>query len=373
MKIEFITKDLLASISSVSKATDSKATTIYNSVLIKTVGKDLIKLVGFNNDLYISATCPCTVIEEGSICVPPKKFADFVKAMPDTIGKMTTSSKNEITLTSSNTKFKLSGRETEGFAEQENIESSYTLNISSDSFKSLVDSTVFCASKDSDKAILNGCNLLIENGSATMVACDGKRIAKRTVSVDSNANVDLNVIIPTKPLKEVINFSSSDSEKVDSITITTDSAKKKIMFTIGNSVVIASLIVGSYIDFRSIIKDNSILSFTTDTAEFLGVCNRSVLVSSKHPLVFDIKPSKALVKTSISFENNEITEVFQVDDVVGNDDLLVAFDPSLLRSFFSSIGDTRARLSFSGATSPLLITPIDRSESFLFLVLPIRL
>ncbi len=219
-----------------------------SSLLIETT-ENGIRMTGTDLDTTVRVEAEATVKTEGAICVPAKKLCDIVKSLDNGIAKIKVQKDGWVILTCNTSKFRLSGLGKEEFPAIPEIEADEVI-MDGATLTSLIKHTCFAVTQEESRYVLNGAKIEVADGTVTMVATDGHRIAIMTETID-DIEAKLDILVPKRALMEVSKFAGNE-------VVITDS-KNHIKFESGTRVLISRKIAGNFPNYKMAIpKDNNI-------------------------------------------------------------------------------------------------------------------
>ncbi|HAN44433.1 MAG TPA: DNA polymerase III subunit beta [Ruminococcaceae bacterium] len=355
---------LSEAVSNVSRAVSTKSTlSALEGILLKASGGSLT-LTGYDLDMGISTSIEAYVKEEGEIVLSARLFFDMIKKMPSDKITITTSEKYLTTIKGDVTEYSILGIPANEFPELPVLNDTNTVAINQDILKSMIGQTLFAIATTDSKPVHTGSLFDIENNQITVVSVDGYRLAMRKEAAQTSQN--LSFIVPGKTLAEV---SKLLEEKDTPVEIKV--SRKHIIFNIDGYMVVSRLLEGEFLDYKTAIPQNSTTTVNVTTRECIDCIERASLIISdrlKSPL-------------KVSFENNAIKfscttaigkAYDEIDCKVSGNPVEMGFNHKYLSDALRASECDEVRMEINGPLSPVKILP-PSGDSFLFLVLPVRL
>jgi DNA polymerase-3 subunit beta len=319
-------------------------------------------------DISITAKLNCNIIEEGSITVSAHTFYDIIRKLPDSSDIEIISNDGKIiSIRAGKSKFSLGCLPKEDFPVIQIEDLSNEITIDSQKLLKLIDKTRFAISNEETRYFLNGIyfHKRKENNLSflSIVATDGHRLAKFD-SEDNDKEIP-GVIIPKKTVNELykllIDFSGSIKINLNS---------NKIVFYIGENILISKLIDGSFPDYNRVIpKDNNnILKINRQTFS-LAVDRVSTITNDKSPIIKFKLLKNIMNMSSVNTESGTATE-----DIATNysgDPIDIGFNSKYILEMINNLEDDEIILNFKDSSSP--VTAMEESNPYLIYVLmPMR-
>ncbi len=369
MKINCELKELINGLNTVSKTSSNKTTMpILEGVLIE-ANNNKLKLT--TNDLEIACeyTFDCSISEEGKTVVDIKMLNEIVRKIDDEIVDISVDD-NLFILKSVNGIFKLTVMNANEYPKLPvfNVENSIELNQKV--FKDMVRKTIFSVSNDENRPIYNGALVKVEDNILTIVAVDGFRLSLKKYLSDKTIN-NFKAIIPGKVLAELLKILSDNEEEKIKIGVNRNQA----LFEMGKSIIVSRIIEGDFLNYNSIIPENSETKIRVKTKSILDSFERVALFAKENKE----KDRKSPVKMKIGIDGIVLSCVSDTGDakemvtaVVEGKDVEIGFNPRYVIEALKVIDESEIFIEFTTSISPVLIKST-ASNDFIYVVLPIKL
>ena len=371
MKFNIEKNKIFKSLSHVQSIVEKKNTLpILSNILIEAKNNKLV-LSATDMDLSITDSIDCSVLEEGSTTVSAHTLYDIIRKLPDSSEVEIICNDGKImTLRAGKSKFSLGCLPKDDFPliEVGNLENELT--IDSSQLVKLIDKTRFAISNEETRYFLNGIYFHVKKQDnknlLSLVATDGHRLAKFDY-VEKEIKVEEipGIIIPKKTVNELFKILVDyDGD----ININLDS--NKIVFFVGNSILISKLIDGSFPDYNSVIPsdNNNILKINRN--EFsLAVDRVSTITSEKSPVIKFTLLENIMNMSSVNSESGTATE-----DIVtkySGSKLEIGFNSKYILEMINNLEDDEITLNFKDSSSP--VTALEDSKpGLIYVLMPMR-
>lgn len=366
------------SVQHVSKAISSRTTIPILTGIKIVAGHEGVTLTGSDSDISIECFIPIEedgehlveIIEEGSIVLQAKVFAEIVKKLPEDKIEVVVQDQFATTLRSGSSVFNLNGLDPEEYPRLPQIEEDNLFQIPNDLMKNIIRQTVFAVSTAETRPILTGVNWQVENKQLTCTATDSHRLAMRKATIETTIE-DLsfsNVVIPGKSLTELSKIIEDNDELLE-IVVT----ENQILFKSKNLLFFSRLLDGNYPATKNMIPDHSKTDIFLETKGFLQAIERALLLSrdGKNNVVnFKTLEDGIVEITSVTPEIGRVTEKIYTKQLNG-EDLRISFNGKNIIDALKIVDSNEIKISFTGAMSPFLLKPTD-SDKALHLFSPVR-
>jgi len=196
----------------------------------------------------------------------------------------------------------------------------------------------------------------------TTVCTDGRRLALVEQEVDIPDEAELDIVVPTKTINELIKTLDDDGEA----NIKTSSTQ--VAFEFANIFIISKLIDGTYPNYRQVIP--------SQCEERIAV-DREMLLSAVRRVSLMLDDQAASVKVQITENRLELLtsspEVGEARESVpvkySGKDITIAFNPAFMMAPLKHLDSDEIFLELSDELSPGVIKS---NVPFLYVIMPIR-
>nr|QGT51225.1 DNA polymerase III subunit beta [uncultured Firmicutes bacterium] len=359
---------LTDAINIVSKAVSTRsALNVLEGICIRAEDDKKVVLTGNDLDVAIEAVIDAEVKEAGAIVLNAKMLLSIMRTLTEEKVYITVNEKNMTLIKNGNAKFEINGIKAEEFPEFPVVDPEYSIEVEREKFKEMVEKTIFSVSFSDNKPVLTGCYLEGTEDGLRMVAVDGYRVAIRNVKTETKFERN-GVIIPSKSLNEMTKILKDSDEP-----LVINCTSKNAMFLFDNYRMSTRLIEGEYINYKSIIPQNFELIVECPTAALMDSVSRASLIITNDM-------NKSPVKFNIEDENIKVsceTMAGSVDDNIPvsmpEKSLEIGFNHVYLLDALRACDSENVMLKFNTNTTPMIITGTENDETFLYLILPMRM
>lgn len=357
----------------------SKATMpILSNVLIEAEG-ETISLTTTNLDLGICARIKATVEEEGSITLPVKRLATIVKELPNSDVKVDAAANNQVKLASGGSNFKIMGISREEFPALPEFSDDRSFTIEQGTLAGMIKSVSYGQSSDETRYMLNGVYFnFIEpeegsSGKLSLVATDGRRLAKIDHDMEVGEGMSGSLILPAKTVSELVRL----LDKGETLKIAFND--RRVAFQIhtkddsdgfiGDIHLVSKVVEGNYPNYQQVIPKETHQRIKVERELFLQSIHRAALVTTDKSNQVKIQISNNLMELSASSPDfGESHESLAID--YSGPDLQVAFNPQFLMDPLKALTKDEIFFELKDEVSPGVFKTL---ESFLCVIMPVRL
>lgn len=365
MKIICNTQQLSEACLNVQRAVSTKSSIPAIEGILLHAANGVLSVTGYDLEVGIHTTLNVRVEEQGSIILGARLFCDILRKLPDETVSIETDERQTAVINSGQAEYSLIGISPEEYPELPSIEFDSPLIISQNLLKDMVRQTIFAVATNDAKPVHTGIKFELTENQLRLVAVDGYRLAMRTETLVYQGD-DLSFVVPAKTLNEVTKLLGETEEAME-IGV----GKRHIMFKIGDYMVVSRLLDGEFLDYRAAVPPVSTTTAHVNTRKLTEMVDRTSLIITdrlKSPLrcIFSENSIKTSCITSIG------KAMDQIDAQIEGARVEIGFNNRYFLDALHAVDTDEVRIELNGALSPMKILPLE-GESFLFLVLPVRL
>ena len=371
MQFKIEKNSLLKGIDTVSNAIPNSTTIpVLEGILIQAKDKKLI-LTTYDLEIGIEYTIEDNVDikKEGAIVVRGYTFREIVRRMPELDININVDKDGILKMECKGSKYQLSTMSAEEYPKLPEIKIENSVILEQRNLKKIINQTNFSVSTDEKRKLYTGSLFNVEKDKLTVVALDGFRLAIRTIKRESKKDKksEFKVVIPGKSLAEIARILD---ESFDEISIGTE--KGQAVFNLDNCKIVTKTLDGDFLNYNSLLETKADTKVKVNRSIFTESLERVMLISTakekKEPVTIDISVGKMKL-TCISTIGNADEEI--IVETEGKDTIL-KFNPKFFLDVLKNIEDEEININFSTSVSPCLITPVDKSKDFTYIILPLR-
>lgn len=370
MKFVISSSELLRGVQAVAKAIPSKPIDdILGSILFE-LEENKLTLTASDSELTLKTSLEVeSSNENGRMAAVAKLLIELLRELPDQPLSIETISDNcyECRWTSGNSQLqylpaddypKIKGTDDDAI----------TIDFPSQCLTDGISSTIYAATDDDNRPIMNGIFFDFSSESTTLVASDAHKLICYTIK-DVKVEQNASFILHKKPagiLKNVIDKSC------ETVRIKFDS--KNVSFSFGQSLVICRQIVGRYPKYRDVIPQNNSNTLRIDRVMFLNAIRRISVCANK---------ASSLVKFSMTENSLELTAqdlgfsvaaYEKVNCRYDGENLEIGFKSTFLIEILSNMSCNELVMKFSDSRRAVLIIPAEdeaENENLCGIIMPI--
>jgi DNA polymerase III subunit beta len=371
MKITISKEELSQGVQTIQSALSSRTTLpILLNFLMETEDKK-VKVVSTDLEMGVKHYIKADIESDGSITIPAKKFADILHSLPEAEEvELTVDTGGKISLKCGRSRFGIVGAPKSEYPVLPDFNKSSAFEIPAGLIAGMVKKTIFAASSDETRHVLNGVFWSAKKGQLEMVATDGRRLAvvsKKALPKEK----EFSVIVPTKVLSELLRLCSIMDIGEDStepmMTAVTDN---QITFQLKGTTLLSRLVGGSFPNYEQVIPSKKEVIFTAPTKDLLAVTKRASLCAVDRGGSVKYALKKGLLHVTASSQANEFNEDLAVQ--YDGAEFSVAFNPQFVMDALKHVDSEKVSVAMTSPVNPALFEPVGGGD-YKFVVMPMRL
>jgi DNA polymerase III, beta subunit len=356
---------LIDAVGNVQRAVSGKSTLpALEGILLRAAGSSLF-LAGFDLDLGITTTIEAEVREPGEIVLTARLFGEIVRRMPGESVMLVTDEKLNATIRSDVTEFTIMGISASEYPEIPAVEDGVLFQLPQNTLKSMIRQTLFAVAAPTDpRPIHTGTKFEIETDCLKLISVDGSRLAIRQEAIQSDTSASF--VVPGKTLQEILKLLQDEETPV-----TLSVGRRHIVLDISGYAVISRLLEGEFLAYQKAIPQQVGTTIRVNSRALMDAVERVSLVINdrlKSPLICEFTDGHIQVSctTPLGSASDRIPA-----SIEGNGEEM-GFNSRFLLDALKNSETDEVRIELGGPLSPMKVLPSE-GDSFLFLVLPVRL
>jgi len=326
-----------------------------------------VKFTGYDLKEGIYTSIPADVVTPGAAVLGAKLLGDIVRSLPDGVVTISIEKGTLANISCGKSEFSIMGTAAADYPEIQGVEEGFTFSLPQKTLRSMIDQTIFAISGNESRPVYTGSLFEIENDTLCVISVDGYRLAMRREKLDADGETT-GFIVPGAALSDVEKI-CADTD--DPVVITV--GQKQIRFSFEETVLISRRLEGEFLNYKKAVPTNFNTFAVAERADFQRVVERVSLIIDdkiKSPLrcAFSLDSVELLCVTSLGRAEDSVS-------VTGSGDPLeIGFNNRYLLDAVKAAPSEKLKICLGSATSPCVIVPEDdEDDSFLFMILPVRL
>lgn len=326
-------------------------------------------------DVCIEYTSAIEVDVPGTAALPAKIFGEIVRRLPEGAITVCVDMTNYVTdIECGRSKFTIQSMNPEEFPAPQAVSEDYKAELKQRELKQIIRKvTPFISQSESRKPVLMGALFDFRGDTLNVVGSDLHRLAVIKTKVENNT-VDNKFVIPGSTLAKIAQLLSDDEEAVVNIVV----SKNNILFDFGEYRFYSRLLEGEFIKYDIIISAPNPIKVRSEKQAIINSLERANLIinddfSSKTDNKLPVRLNINLGKIDISCKTGKgcVNDTVEVEHDGG--DITIGFNCRFILDALNACDQDTVLMEFSAPKSGCFIKPEDGSDSYTFMVLPVKL
>ncbi len=347
---------------------------ILSNVLIE-AEEGFISLTTTNLDLGIRCKIKAEILAPGGLTLPVRKLATIIRELPNLDVELETSATHQAKITSGGSLFRIMGIEKEEFPSLPSFSDDHVYNLTQSDLAEMLRCVSYAQSSDETRYIMNGIYFNFEEGTLTLAATDGRRLAVIKKDLEATEDKGGSLILPAKTVAELerilgdgdtVKIAFSDRQAAFELSNGED---EKSTGLIGSTYLVSKVVEGKYPNYRPVIPQETEQRIKIERELLLDCVRRAALVTTDQSSSIKMKIHNNLMEiTASSPEYGQSHESLAVQ--FEGPDISVAFNPGFLADPLKAVTKDEIIFEFKDELSPGVVRTTD---NFLCVIMPLRL
>lgn len=329
--------------------------------------EDMLKITGYDLKEGIYTSMEADVTERGSVVVGARFFGEMMRKLPDGIVTVSCDDSLNVNVKCGKSEFDFTGISAEDYPEMPNVDGLNSVEIPQKILRSMINQTIFAVSDSDVRPIYTGTLFEHNDGELTLVSVDGYRLAKRSEKLEQAEGENCSFVVPGSALSDIERICEDKDESVK-ISV----GAKHISFSIGDTVVISRRLEGDFLNYRKSIPENFRYQIQVDRSEFMSVIDRvSLIITEKNSNPIRMFFNDGSIFCTCATPTSKSNDLCSCEG--SGDGLEIGFNDRYLMDALKAAGADELKVCLNTASSPCVIKAADGSDSFTYMILPVRL
>ena len=325
-----------------------------------------VKITGYDLKKGIYTSFPANVAETGAIVLNAKLLGEIVRSLPDGIVDISTDGmKTSIHCGASD--FTVLGSDSAEYPELPVVDKENDVSIEQSTLGKMIRQTAFAVSDNESRPVYTGALFDIKGGALSIVAVDGYRLALRKEEMKAEIE-ECSFIVPGSALNDVEKL-CADTEDEAQINV----GSKHISFVMGDTVLVSRRLEGEFLNYNKSIPSQFGTKALVDRNDFMRAVSRVSLVideKTKNPVKLTVNEKSIDLSCRTGIGNADDSCEAKVEGSAG---ITIGFNNRYLLDALKAAPTDEIIIGLNTASSPAVMMPSDGSDSFAYMILPVRL
>jgi DNA polymerase III subunit beta len=367
MKITFKTEELASGVDKIQSALSARTTLpILLNFLLETDGAKA-KLISTDLQMGIKQYIKSEIEKEGSITIPAKKFSEILNTLaPGQEIFLSVADENRVQIRCGRSRFIINGTPKTEYPVLPEFNKKNAFDVPRKDLCEMVKRTIFAASSDETRYVLNGVYFCGSNGALELAATDGRRLAVAKKNILPKEK-QFRAIIPTKILHELVRILGADEADEERISLSI--TENQVAFQWKDTTMLSRLVEGSFPNYEQVIPAKKDIKLAFNTKDLVTITKQASLCVAERggSVKFTLKNGAlcvAAASQTMEFEDDLSVEY-------KGEDFVIAFNPQYVLEGLRAIGTERVCVGLTTPVNPALFEPAGE-EGYKYVVMPMR-
>lgn len=337
---------------------------VLSHILLRAEGASL-NLAATDLDVSLTASCEAEVQGEGAIAVQARKFIEIVRASAGDEVLLRLEDENQLAIEIGRSRFKINGLSAEDFPNLPEVSSDGRLAIPFELLQGMIAKVLFAVSTEESRFQLNGALMKFGDGSLSMIATDGYRLALVENDLEG-ATESEGVLVPRKALQELQRI-EGDGE------LSFGRGDNHLSFSIGQRELTCRILEGSFPDYERVISKDNDKSVLIDRQRLNEVVQRVALLTGDRARA--IRCEFADGTLTVSATNPDLGEAVEtLECEVDGGEVKIGINPDYLSHFLGAVETARVQLDLKDENTQCVGRPLEGDDRrYLCVIMPMRI
>lgn len=351
---------LKAALAAVQGALEKKTTIpVLANILIESVGDSAIQITATDTEITIRKRAEAEILQAGAMCVLARKVIDLTRTLENSELSFKREANAWVTMRSGKSVFKIAGVGRDSFPDAP-LNKSVPVKMPIAAFRSLVERTVFAASKDPSKFAFQPVKFDVADGFAVAVASDGYRLAEMTVPAEG----EIACLMPANAVRIAAGLSG------DSLSIGTD--HNFVFFEADDCLIAARKVSAAFPNYKILMPKDGRPSCTFSLEQFRAIVRRASLmcVDRNRSFRLNLTPNEIKITTK-SPEEGEMAEYVETE--YDGPECVFGIQWPYLLDYLVGLGDQKDLTMLFDPEHNRLPVEFRAGEGYRYIVVPLNL
>ena len=334
---------------------------LLNNVLLR-AEDNMLYLTTSDLELRINTAIEAEVEKPGVTTAPAKKLASLTGSMNGAEVEFSVDDHDHINIVCGTGKFRLLGLPGADYPVESEFTALREIRIRESEFKSLTNSVTYAVSQDASRKALTGVFFNTVDGTITLVATDGKRMALHEKTPEAVTGENGCAIVPLKAVTEARRLLDGDG------TLKIVIGDKFCRFEGANFQLSSKLIEGNYPNYRSVVPTSfeQIIQLPVEPLLAKVETVSLMLPDATSSVVLSFADNKVTIEAASS-ELGEGSDFVEVE--FSGKPFDVSFNPQFLVDPLRTTGAEMIKFKLNDPLNPVAL---EAEEGFINVIMPIR-
>ena len=266
MKVQVLQENLQRGLSIVGRAVATRSTLPITANVLLQTDRGRLKLAATDLDISICAWIGAKIDEDGATTVPSRLIGDFVAQLPPaTVSLDVPANGRQLRLECARNESTVNAMDSEDFPRIPELRDGVSLQFDPRALRRAIERVEFASATDDSRPVLTGVHLKTDGTRLTLAAADGFRLAVADITLPQSPSESVEVIIPSRALRELSRLISDSEEQVE---MRINPQRTQVLFAKTDVEMVAQLIQGTFLNYNQLIPADFNTKVTVSVDEF---------------------------------------------------------------------------------------------------------
>jgi DNA polymerase-3 subunit beta len=306
------------------------------------------------------------VEKAGEVVIPADRLSAVVRESVDEV-LLLQSTDNTCEIKGADSLFTIFSQEAGQYPAVPGFDGAADMEVSLENLQAGVEQCLFATAKESTRYALNGVLWEVKGKKLTLVATDGRRLARTRVSLASTPKESLataKIIVPAKTMSLLDKIGRSEKD-----VVAVKFVDNQIIISCANVVISSNLVEGNFPKYEDIIPADYDKKLTLSTEATLSAAKRAALLTSEESRGIKLSIEKGMLVFSGRAPEAGDARIEMSIDYKG-EPIEIGFNPQYLTDALRVIKSPDFEMELGQADRPGLIKS---GKDFIYVLMPINL
>jgi len=336
-------------------------------LLIEAAADGGLTISGYDLKTGIVSFTEAEVDEAGAVVLNARLFGDIIRRLPGDEVTITVGSSNNTNITGGVSSFDIVGSPAEDYPSLPTTDGQTVISIDGKTLRDIIQQTIFAVSDNDSRPVLTGALIEIEGKNVTIVAHDRFRLALRREELLAEAE-KTSFIVPGTALSEAERIAANCDGAVEILV-----GDKHVIFKLDGTLLISRRLEGEFLNYKTSIPTAQKYEIFASRHEFMNAVERVSLIISdkaKSPVRCTIGDGTLELLSSSAYGTARDECAISGD----GEKMEIGFNNRYLLDALKAAPSEDLKMCLTGPEKPCVLVPsVEGDDSFIYMVLPIRL
>lgn len=369
MKIISNRNELLPALLQVSSVVEKRQTLPVLANILFRVEKGLMTLIATDLEVEVKTSLQVEAEDDMDFTLPARKVVDICKALGEGADIELDVQGDKSILKSGRGRYTLSTLPAADYPNLEAAVATHKIVVAQNQLKRLLEKTQFAMAQQDVRYYLNGLLLEGRPGRLRAVATDGHRLALCDLKTTTDADLDIQAIVPRKAVME-LNKLLSNSDDSPEVELQFSNSHVQVEFPHGSFT--SKLVDGRYPDYAKVLPSENTQELLADRGLLKAALTRTAILSNEK-----FRGVRFKVETGVLHlmahnpEHEEAEEDLEVE--YSGEEMTIGFNVSYLLDVLSVLDGETVNMGLIDATASCVITSNQKDDGARYVVMPMRI